>query len=42
MTKRKQLIEDGEKEEARKVAEKLYEINPEYFSYLNIKNEFRK
>lgn len=42
ITTRKQLIENGEKEEARKVAEKLYEINPEYFSYLNIKNEFRK
>lgn len=37
MMDRKQLIENGEKEEARKVAEKLYEINPEYFSYLNIK-----
>lgn len=42
ITTRKQLIESGKKEEARKVAEKLYEINPEYFSYLNIKNEFRK
>lgn len=42
ITTRKQLIENGKKEEARKVAEKLYEINPEYFSYLNIKNEFRK
>lgn len=42
ITTRKQLIENGEKEEARKVAEKLYEINPEYFSYLKIKNEFRK
>lgn len=38
MMDRKQLIENGEKEEARKVAEKLYKINPEYFSYLNIKN----
>lgn len=37
MMDRKQLIENGKKEEARKVAEKLYEINPEYFSYLNIK-----
>lgn len=37
MIDRKQLIENGKKEEARKVAEKLYEINPEYFSYLNIK-----
>lgn len=37
---RKQLIENGEKEEARKVAEKLYEINPEYFSYLNTQNGF--
>ena len=42
ITTRKLLIENGKKEEARKVAEKLYEINPEYFSYLNIKNEFRK
>lgn len=37
MMDRKQLIENGKKEEARKVAKKLYEINPEYFSYLNIK-----
>lgn len=37
MMDRKQLIENGKKEEARKVAEKLYEINPKYFSYLNIK-----
>lgn len=37
MMDRKRLIENGEKEEARKVAEKLYKINPEYFSYLNIK-----
>lgn len=37
ITTRKQLIENGKKEEARKVAEKLYEINPEYFSYLNTK-----
>lgn len=37
MMTRKQLIENGKKEEARKVAEELYKINPEYFSYLNIK-----
>lgn len=42
MMTRKQLIENGKKEEARKVAEELYKINPEYFSYLNIKNDFRK
>lgn len=39
MMTRKQLIENGEKEEARKVAEELYKINPEYFSYLNINFE---
>lgn len=32
---RKKLIETGEKAEAKKIAEKLYEINPEYFSYLH-------
>lgn len=37
MHKRKRLIEKGEKAEARKIAEKLYEINPEYFSYLHFK-----
>lgn len=39
MMTRKQLIENGEKEKARKVAEELYKINPEYFSYLNINFE---
>lgn len=39
MMTRKQLIENGKKEEARKVAEELYKINPEYFSYLNINFE---
>ena len=42
MMTRKQLVESGEKEKAREVAEKLYKINPEYFSYLNTKNDFMK
>lgn len=35
MKKRKLLIEEGKLEEARKVADQLYAINPEYFSYMN-------
>jgi predicted ATP-binding protein involved in virulence len=35
MSKRKALIEEGKVEEARKVADQLYDINPEYFSFMN-------
>lgn len=35
MHERKRLIESGQKEEAENIAKKLYEINPEYFAYLN-------
>lgn len=35
MEKRKVLIADGKKEEAREIAKELYAINPEYFSYMN-------
>lgn len=35
MAKRKTLIEDGKMDEAKKVAKELYDINPEYFSYMN-------
>lgn len=34
MHRRKELIEAGEKEKAREVARQLYDINPDYFSYL--------
>lgn len=40
MHQRKRLIEAGEKAEARKLAKKLYEINPEYFSYLQFTGGF--
>ena len=33
--RRKQLIEEGKKEDAKKVGHQLYRINPEYFSFLN-------
>lgn len=33
--RRKQLIEVGDKEGAQQIADKLYNINPEYFSYLS-------
>ena len=32
---RKQLIEAGDKAGAQQIADKLYNINPEYFSYLS-------
>ena len=35
MAKRKTLIEEGKMDEAKKVAKELYDINPEYFSYMN-------
>lgn len=35
MAKRKALIAEGKTEEAKVVAKELYEINPEYFSYMN-------
>lgn len=35
MHERKRLIESGQKEEAENIAKKLYDINPEYFAYLN-------
>lgn len=35
MSERKALISEGKIEEGKKVAEKLYAINPEYFSYMN-------
>lgn len=35
MTKRKGLIAAGKIEEGRQVGKQLYEINPEYFSYMN-------
>lgn len=35
MHERKRLIESGKKEEAKNIAKKLYDINPEYFAYLN-------
>jgi predicted ATP-binding protein involved in virulence len=35
MSKRKALIEEGKVEEVRKVADQLYDINPEYFSFMN-------
>ena len=31
---RKQLIENGDMKGAQAIADELYEINPEYFSYL--------
>ena len=33
---RKQLIEAGDKAKAKEIADKLYAINPEYFSYLHV------
>mgnify|MGYP005962302905 CR=1 FL=1 len=35
MHERKRLIASGQKEEAENIAKKLYDINPEYFAYLN-------
>lgn len=35
MHERKRLIESGQKKEAENIAKKLYDINPEYFAYLN-------
>lgn len=35
MAKRKQLIEEGKIVEAKKVSKELFEINPEYFSFMN-------
>lgn len=35
MAKRKELITEGKIEEGRQVGKQLYEINPEYFSYMN-------
>ncbi len=35
MAKRKKLIAEGNLEEGRNVGKKLYDINPEYFSYMN-------
>lgn len=35
MARRKELIADGKIEEGRQVGKQLYEINPEYFSYMN-------
>ena len=35
MRKRKELIAEGKIEEGRKVGKQLYDINPEYFSYMN-------
>lgn len=35
MAKRKELIAEGRTEEGRQVGKQLYEINPEYFSYMN-------
>ena len=40
LRERKCLIEKGDTAGAEKLAEKLYEINPEYFSYLNVKGGF--
>lgn len=40
MQQRKRLIEEGKKTEAREVANHLYEINPEYFSYLHFTGGF--
>ena len=34
MHERKKLIEEGRKDEAEEIEEKLYSMNPEYFSYL--------
>lgn len=36
---RKRLIGSGKKEEAKHIAKKLKEINPEYFAYLNFEGE---
>lgn len=35
MKKRKELIDAGRIEEGRRVGKQLYDINPEYFSYMN-------
>ena len=40
MKKRKELIGFGKMKEAKDIERKLVEINPEYFMYLNLKDEF--
>lgn len=35
MAKRKELIAEGKIAEGRQVGKQLYDINPEYFSYMN-------
>lgn len=41
MNKRKILIEEGNIDEGREVGKKLYDINPEYFSYLNPSKDYK-
>lgn len=39
MQKRKQLVKSGDMTGAKQIAQQLYDINPEYFAYLNVSNE---